>query len=109
MIYKTAILIALSMLFVLGATTPTQEKQEVIRFIMPSNKANCFMPLPCPAYAIGYNTTGSGFPFSDTIEIMVDKNCVKQKINPLLRKHKEKNERQISLSFSKIADIRPFH
>ena len=97
MIYKTAIL-ALSMFFMLGAT-PTQEKQEVIRF----------MPLPCPAYAIGYNTTGSGFPFSDTIEIMVDKNCVKQKINPLLRKHKEKNERQISLSFSKIADIRPFH
>mgnify|MGYP003147141938 CR=1 FL=1 len=96
MIYKTSIL-ALSMFFMLGAT-PTKKK-EVIRFIMPSYKANCFTPLPCVAYAIGWNTMGTGINFSDTITIKVDKECIEKEILPLLKKDDNGKERQIRFRF----------
>lgn len=97
MIYKTALL-ALSMFFVLGAT-PTQEKKEVVRFVMPSYKANCFIPLPCNAYGIGYNSMNSGIRFSDEIVIKVDQKCIREKILPLLKKDGNGKERQIRFGF----------
>ena len=97
MIYKTAIL-ALSMFFILGAT-PTKEKQEVIRFVMPANMSNCFIPLPCNAYAIGYNSMGTGVRFSDEISIKVDKKCIREKILPLLKKDGNGEEFKIRFGF----------
>tara|TARA_R110000851_G_scaffold317319_1_gene480726 strand:- start:292 stop:582 length:291 start_codon:yes stop_codon:yes gene_type:complete len=96
------------MFFVLGAT-PTQEKKEVVRFVMPAFKQTCFSPIPCTAYAIGYDSIKHGAKFADYIEIKIDSECFKKNILPLVKKDKEKNERQISLGFSKIADIKPFH
>ena len=96
MIYKTAIL-ALSMFFMLGAT-PTKKK-EVIRFVMPANMSNCFIPLPCNAYAIGYNTMGTGIRFSDEIVIRVDQKCLREKILPLLKKDGNGEELKIRFGF----------
>ena len=99
MIYKTAILaLSISMFFMLGAT-PTKEKQEVIRFVMPANMSNCFIPLPCNAYAIGYNTMGTGVRFSDEISIKVDKKCIREKILPLLKKDGNGEEFKIRFGF----------
>ena len=97
MIYKTAIL-ALSMFFMLGAT-PIKGKKEVIRFVMPKNMSNCFIPLPCNAYAIGYNTMNSGVKFSDEISIKVDKECIRKKILPLLKKDGNGEELKIRFGF----------
>ena len=98
MIYKTAIL-ALSMFFMLGATTPTQEKKEVIRFVMPANMSNCFIPLPCNAYAIGYNTMGTGIRLSNEIVIRVDQKCLREKILPLFKKDGNGEELKIRFGF----------
>ena len=97
MIYKTAILIALSMFFVLGAATPTQEKKEVVRFVMPAFKQTCFSPIPCTAYAIGYDSIKLGAKFADYIEIKIDSECFKKNILPLVKK--DKDERQIRFRF----------
>ena len=97
MIYKTAIL-ALSMFFMLGAT-PTKEKQEVIRFVMPANMSNCFIPLPCDAYAIGYNTMGTGIRLSNEIVIRVDQKCLREKILPLFKKDGNGEELKIRFGF----------
>ena len=97
MIYKTAIL-ALSMFFMLGAT-PTKEKQEVIRFVMPANMSNCFIPLPCDAYAIGYNTMGTGIRLSNEIVIRVDQKCIREKILPLFKKDGNGEELKIRFGF----------
>ena len=97
MIYKTAIL-ALSIFFMLGAT-PTKEKQEVIRFVMPANMSNCFIPLPCDAYAIGYNTMGTGIRLSNEIVIRVDQKCIREKILPLLKKDGNGEELKIRFGF----------
>lgn len=97
MIYKTAIL-ALSIFFMLGAT-PTKEKQEVIRFVMPANMSNCFIPLPCNAYAIGYNTMSTGVKFSDEIVIRVSQECIRKKILPLLKKDGNGEELKIRFGF----------
>ena len=98
MIYKTAILaLSISMFFMLGAT-PTKKK-EVIRFVMPANMSNCFIPLPCNAYAIGYNTMGTGIRFSDEIVIRVDQKCLREKILPLLKKDGNGEELKIRFGF----------
>lgn len=98
MIYKTSILALGVLFFVLGAT-PTQEKKEVTRFIMPAYKQNCFIPLPCLARAIGWNTMGTGINFSDTITIKVDKECIKKTILPLLKIKKDDNAKERSIRF----------
>lgn len=98
MIYKTAILLSLSMFFMLGAT-PTKEKQEVIRFVMPANMSNCFIPLPCDAYAIGYNTMGTGIRLSNEIVIRVDQKCLREKILPLFKKDGNGEELKIRFGF----------
>ena len=98
MIYKTAILLSLSMFFMLGAT-PTKEKQEVIRFVMPANMSNCFIPLPCDAYAIGYNTMGTGIRLSNEIVIRVDQKCLREKILPLFKKDGNGEELKIRFVF----------
>ena len=98
MIYKTAILLSLSMFFMLGAT-PTKEKQEVIRFVMPANMSNCFIPLPCDAYAIGYNTMGTGIRLSNEIVIRVDQKCIREKILPLFKKDGNGEELKIRFGF----------
>jgi len=97
MIYKTAIL-ALSIFFMLGAT-PTKKKQEVIRFVMPKNMSNCFNPLPCDAYAIGYNTMGTGIRLSNEIVIRVDQKCLREKILPLFKKDGNGEELKIRFGF----------
>ena len=98
MIYKTAILLSLSMFFMLGAT-PTKEKQEVIRFVMPANMSNCFIPSPCDAYAIGYNTMGTGIRLSNEIVIRVDQKCLREKILPLFKKDGNGEELKIRFGF----------
>ena len=98
MIYKTAILLSLSIFFIIGAT-PTKEKQEVIRFVMPANMSNCFIPLPCDAYAIGYNTMGTGIRLSNEIVIRVDQKCLREKILPLFKKDGNGEELKIRFGF----------
>ncbi len=97
MIYKTAIL-ALSIFFMLGAT-PIKGKKEVIRFVMPKNMSNCFIPLPCNAYATGYNTMATGIRLSDEIVINVDKKCIREKILPLFKKDGNGEELKIRFGF----------
>ena len=98
MIYKTAIILVLSIFFMLG-DTPTKEKKEVIRFVMPKNMSNCLMPMVCEAYAIGYNTMGTGIRFSDEIVIKVDQKCIREKILPLLKKDGNGEELKIRFGF----------